>query len=364
MTDVAHSGYPLSVDQWRALFRWPRWRLERGMRREPLKREFRSAGTGDTVRLLFCGDVMVKSHDHVPVLHDGIVSVLGSADHLFGTLEAPVSFDKSDPDIKYPSGGKMPPFKMPLEFLQTLFKQTNLPFNKICLSVAANHAADQGAAGFETTREIIATCGINVVGEFDQRRAPITMLQVGRLKVGIVAWTQWMNGDPFDFDHPGVMREHHLPAFSWKEIARDNDIDFLIAMPHWDLEMSVTPSRANMALAKWLIREGGFSVICGSHPHIIQPIELIDEGLCHYSLSNFTYTLSNLCTGGNSWMTCLSTLTEITVDQDTGDINGYQIHPFVERSTSDGSEIILLSDYVGEYKSRYESLLAGVFDLG
>lgn len=257
----------------------------------------------------------------------------------------------------------MPPFKMPLEFLEAIFEQANLPSNKICLSVAANHAADQGAAGLATTCEILAARGFNVAGLFDRRRTPITILQIGSLRMGIVAWTQWMNRDPFDFDDPGVMREHHLPAFSWKQIARDNCIDVLIAMPHWDLEMSVTPSRSNAALAKWLVREQRFSVICGSHPHIIQPIEMIDNAICHYSLSNFTYTLSDICKSGNSWMTCLSALTEIAIDPNTGLIDSYRIHPFVERSTPSGSEMILLADYVGEQKSRYESFLAGVFDL-
>jgi poly-gamma-glutamate synthesis protein (capsule biosynthesis protein) len=304
---------------------------------------------------------MVKSHDRVPLLHSGIASVINSADLFLGTLESPVTESPSDPAVVYPNGGQSL-FNMPVEFLEGLFRQTGLGYERICLSVAANHASDQGVAGFESTKRILGRLGVNVAGLFDDGSPPISVLTIGSLRIGVVAWTEWMNNDPFEPHKPGVMRDHHVFAYPWKSIARAHGVDCLIAMPHWELEMRVTPLLATTSLAKRLIEEHGFSFVCGSHPHMIQPLELIGDGLCHYSLANFTYTLSDICRYGNSWMTCLSTLLELNLDRETGRVTSYRVHPFIEHSMPDASELILLSDYRGENRSRYEALLSCVFE--
>jgi Bacterial capsule synthesis protein PGA_cap len=361
MTNLDRNTYPISLDQWGSVFRWPRWRLERGMKKEKLNRILCKSGMSDPIRLLFCGDIMVKSHDRVPLLHSGIASVINSADLFFGTLESPVTESPCDPDVVYPNGGQSL-FNMPVAFLEGLFRQTGLGYERICLSLAANHASDQGIAGFESTKGILDSLGVNVVGVFENGAPPMTVLAAGPLKIGVVAWTEWMNNDPFDHQKPGVMRDHHVFAYPWKTIARARDLDCLIAMPHWELEMRVTPLLSTTTLAKRLIEEHGFSFVCGSHPHMIQALELIGDGLCHYSLSNFTYTLSERCCHGNSWMTCLSALLEVNLDRETGKITSYRVHPFIEHSVSDTSELILLSDYRGENRNRYEALLSCVFE--
>ena len=49
--------------------------------------------------------------------------------------------------------------------------------------------------------------------------------------------------------------------------------DFIIANMHWGLEYERIPSREQRELADWLLRQG-VDLVIGSHPHVVQPMEL------------------------------------------------------------------------------------------
>ena len=78
--------------------------------------------------------------------------------------------------------------------------------------------------------------------------------------------------------------------------------DFIIANMHWGLEYERIPSREQRELADWLLRQG-VDLVIGSHPHVVQPMELRREGggsdrLVVYSLGNF---ISNYEPGTYRW---------------------------------------------------------------
>ena len=70
--------------------------------------------------------------------------------------------------------------------------------------------------------------------------------------------------------------------------------DMVIVCPHWGTEYETTPSsyQKNFAIQ---MTEAGADVIIGTHPHVVQPVELIEAAngntaLCYYSLGNYVST--------------------------------------------------------------------------
>ena len=55
---------------------------------------------------------------------------------------------------------------------------------------------------------------------------------------------------------------------------------------HWGNEYTHSPSVYQLDAAKFLADQG-VDIIIGTHPHVIQPIEYIDDTLVIYSLGNF-----------------------------------------------------------------------------
>ena len=76
---------------------------------------------------------------------------------------------------------------------------------------------------------------------------------------------------------------------------RDAGAEVVFAIPHWGEEYRREPEASTVLLAKKLIA-AGVDVILGGHPHMVQPIEFLEEeteegktrtGLAAYSLGNF-----------------------------------------------------------------------------
>lgn len=63
---------------------------------------------------------------------------------------------------------------------------------------------------------------------------------------------------------------------------------FVIVMPHWGVEYSPEPSSAQRELAKEMVFAGA-NLIIGSHPHVVQGIEMISGVPVVYSLGNFVF---------------------------------------------------------------------------
>lgn len=70
---------------------------------------------------------------------------------------------------------------------------------------------------------------------------------------------------------------------------------------HWGEEYQSLPNREQCELADWLLKQGVTHII-GSHPHVIQPMELRTNGnqqhVIVYSLGNFISNMSAANTDG------------------------------------------------------------------
>lgn len=341
---------------WELQFFFPKWRLPRTFPRAPIRQ---STSSRSHIHLIFAGDLMVKSGD-IPVQFDpALQQMMSTADMMFATLESPVVARGPDISVRYPQGVRMPPFQMPISFLEQQIANAGLTPQQTCLSVAANHAGDLGISGFETSCDLISNAGFHIVGRKEDDGQLLKIVEVGGMKLGLLAWTRWMNDEPFSFERPAVNRQLAVEAADLNALLRAADVDFALALPHWGLEMRAQPQANNRKLAETLVKQG-FTLVVGSHPHMLQPLEVIDRGLCAYSLGNFTYTLSNICKYGRSWRSCLSGILQVGIDLD-GNISEYKIIPIVEQYSENGCYVWSIDNYNGPYKNKYMKMIANLF---
>ena len=77
--------------------------------------------------------------------------------------------------------------------------------------------------------------------------------------------------------------------------------DAIIACMHWGEEYQRLPNDEQRSLADWLLQQGVTHII-GSHPHVVQPMELRTNGtqqhVIAYSLGNFISNMSAPNTDG------------------------------------------------------------------
>ena len=69
------------------------------------------------------------------------------------------------------------------------------------------------------------------------------------------------------------------------EAVRDS-VDVLMVAMHWGVEYQTSPNSYQKDMASYLASLG-VDIIIGTHPHVVQPIEWIDDTLVIYSLGNF-----------------------------------------------------------------------------
>lgn len=165
------------------------------------------------------------------------------------------------------------------------------------LSLANNHTMDYGEDAFTDTVDILKENGIVPVGagnDIEEARTAY-IKDVNGIKLAVLAYNQFYNVKwskngrtmvaledrygtaPLDID---IVKEDIMKA---KDAA-----DIIIVMPHWGAEESTVVSEDQIEMAHDMIDAGANAVI-GSHPHILQGIEVYNGGLIAYSMGNFVF---------------------------------------------------------------------------
>ena len=68
---------------------------------------------------------------------------------------------------------------------------------------------------------------------------------------------------------------------------RASGADLLIFYMHWGEEYADEPTPAQQELASWLAGQG-VDIIFGTHPHVVQAVEFLDETLVVWSMGEFS----------------------------------------------------------------------------
>lgn len=157
-------------------------------------------------------------------------------------------------------------------------------------ALANNHCCDRGAYGIESTADILDKRGICRVGVYrdsvDYQKNNILYLERYGIQFAVVNYTYGTNG----INVPKGMVVNHLDSVAiGRDLASINRdvVDCVIAVVHWGNEYERQANREQRQMADFMHRNG-VDLIIGSHPHVVQPYDIRDDGkITLYSLGNF-----------------------------------------------------------------------------
>lgn len=153
-----------------------------------------------------------------------------------------------------------------------------------------NHTLDYGLRGLKTTDKILKDVGLIQIGAYttEEESKKIYVFEKNGIRIAFLSYTYGTNGIPIP--RPWMVKLINLKEIE-TEIANAKGIsDFIIVALHFGTEYERNPSREQKKIARKIARSGA-DMIIGSHPHVIQPCEVIEienkKVFIAYSLGNF-----------------------------------------------------------------------------
>ena len=315
------------------------------------------------IDLLMVGDVLL--HDNVQnsgKLPDGTYDY----DHLFAQVKDDI--EKADLAIVNQEiilGGTeiglsgYPTFNGPYEVADSL---VNAGFDVILH--ATNHTLDKGKRGLQNCMNYWKDNydQVAVLGVFDSQDSydnDIYIYEEDGLKIAILNYTYGTNGLPLPLDMPyavALLEEEKVVSDLKKA---EQLADFTIVCPHWGTEYQHKQSKEQ---EKWanLFLKYGVDLVVGTHPHYIQPVEMLtgengEEMLVYYSLGNFINSTNESGRGTADRM--IGGMAKVTVaktEDGNAYIKTYGVEPLVTQLLYGTQEITTykLSDYTEELASE------------
>ena len=232
-----------------------------------------------SVGLVFLGDISAVANRDPPEIDPALHAIISRADLVVANCESPVVNRPA-----YPVATRLGlRHAMAPAFVDAVLEVAGIAPDRLVLSLANNHALDQGTRGYDETLAALARRGIRTVGMAAD--GFVQHVQAGPLRLGFLAFTRWRNAGATEFAGRISMQDE---IEGWREDARD--IDLLCALPHWDFEFRHAPHTATRRLARRLVRDGA-GLVVGGHAHVVQPVESVDGVLVAYGLGDFLGTV-------------------------------------------------------------------------
>jgi len=220
-------------------------------------------------------------------LYAALKDELSAPDVMFANLETPVAPDAG-------KGTREFVFNAPLDAVRGL-KDSGVDL----VSVANNHAFDQGRVGFLETLRRLDEVGMPYVGGGPvPNEAGPRILTVNGLKLAWFAYATFFNQTGNDCPatekpcvRSGWVDPAGLEALETAIRTAAAEVDAVVVSVHWGREYVSQPEVAQVELAHRMA-EAGALVIFGHHPHVLQPLELYKRAdgqltAIAYSLGNF-----------------------------------------------------------------------------
>ena len=165
-------------------------------------------------------------------------------------------------------------------------------FNMV--SLATNHTMDKGEAGvtnsvnyWKSKKDKVVYSGQWISNE-EREVETAQIYEKNGIKYAFLSYTTWTNG----LETP-VGKEYLNNVYSEEKAASDiakvNDkADVIIVAMHWGTEYSLGIDDDQEKISNYLSNLG-VNIIIGAHPHVVEPVEYINDGKTFviYSLGNF-----------------------------------------------------------------------------
>lgn len=304
-----------------------------------------------TVTFVACGDNLIHStvfadaktlaegtgreYNFLP-MYENVADVIQNADLAFINQETPFG-GTSRPYSGYPL------FNTPDQMGEDL---VSLGFDIIGL--ANNHMLDSTAKGYERTidfwnekENVVGIGGYKNKEDFEN----IRVIEKNGISIALLAYTYGTNGLVLPKGSELVVPLAEDEVIDRQTKAARKMADCVIVSIHWGVEDAFTPNATQKRQAQ-LMADNGVDVIIGHHPHVLQPITLLERAdggktLCMYSLGNFLSGMmySRNMVGGLFGFTICKTQVGVmiedvsfipTVCQYNNRIRGFKIYRFSE----------------------------------
>ncbi len=264
---------------------------------------FGFAQNDSTIRLVFIGDVM----GHVPQIQSAFDSATGLYNYTDVFSEFKGLLTKADyaiANLEVTLGGEpytgYPQFSSPDALVDGL-----MATGVNVLVTANNHSVDRGGQGIRRTIDVLAAKNLLFTGTFldsaDRALRNPLLLSKNGIRLALLNYTYGTNGIPVPSPYLVNLIDTLSMAIDISK-AQSLGVDDIVVFIHWGNEYERLPNKQQQTLAKWL-QGKGVRIIIGSHPHVVQPAELIlsdnDFRMVVYSLGNFVSNQRRrYCDGG------------------------------------------------------------------
>ena len=246
--------------------------------------------TAEDIVLLFAGDVYLSDHvlnayqkagGITGVLDEGIRQEIEAADIFMVNQEFPFT------DRGTAAADKQYTFRLAPEKV-SMFHEMGIDI----VTLANNHILDFGEVGLLDSCETLDKAGIQYVGAGEnlERARQLETMTVGDKTIGFLGTSRvymaasWAAGA----SHPGVFSTYD-PALPLEAIkAAKEQCDYLVVYVHWGVERETTPKDYQKTMGRQYI-DAGADLVVGSHPHVLQEMEIYNGKPIVYSLGNFVF---------------------------------------------------------------------------
>jgi len=272
--------------------------------------------TSKEIKILACGDIMMGSCAlaHAPFRYQipyaienkrikftkDIHSLFDNADINIGNLECTISHD----NLPYNKKTFIAPYSA-----VSVLKKLNIDI----ISLANNHTNDCGQEYVYETKRILQNSNISYLYSPETSDA-IVVKQLNDKKIGFIGYglkphftfeicnqydpDNYMDLNFFKNKIDRLKPDSLVEPLGWGNIIPllkmveklSDEVDYVILYIHWGYAQTFIPSYFQVKIAHKLI-DMGVDIIIGTHPHVIQPIEVYKNKIIAYSLGNFLFDM-------------------------------------------------------------------------
>lgn len=235
------------------------------------------------------------------------------------------------------------------------------------VTLAHNHALDNGEEGLKATQDYLESVGIQTVGKYaEEAQDRIKIIEEKGVRIAVLSYT-------YDNGKTGVNIYSEEQASSDLAYANEN-ADFTIVLMHWGDVYKEEPNSTQKAQAQFLV-DNGADIIIGAHPSVVEPMEILKnkEGqdcLVAYSLGDFTSDFSY----ENSNLELVLNI-QIYYDAETDTVSLYKVdytpiymNDYGKQNTINRYKLLDLKNEIANYgkdgsnldKKTYDKLVRGI----
>ena len=236
-------------------------------------------------------------------------------------------------------------------------------FNLVNLST--NHSKDRGITALEYSSKFWKDQrknGVYAVGSYvsEEDRTEARFAEKNGIKYALLGYATVTNGFTISDED-----SHYWVLYDKEKVKEDierikDKVDVIIVSMHWGTEYTHIPTEEETEIAEYLSTLG-VDIVIGHHPHVIQPIEYVNNTLVIYSLGNFLSAQDGI----NKRVGMMASLdinknvkdgkTTITIDNIKGDLiytyhQGYKNFQVIPFNKLDNTKLNGYESIYNEYK--------------